>query len=125
MISSVSTVNFKANPVQSAQERINAPGKFTKPDSAPLKPENEPKKKHGFLKALAGLVVAAAVVGGGLVIGVRTKALKALSQAELKDAKLLKKSVHYLAKAGEWIDTNVCKRVMNWIAKEPKTPKTP
>ncbi len=112
MISSVSSVSFKSNaPVQSAQERISAPGKYTMPEASAQKPEQAPKKKHGFLKALAGIVVAAVVVGGALLLGVRKGGLKVLDEVNLKDAKFMEKAKHYLAKAGEWVDTNIWQKI--------------
>ena len=112
MINSVSSVSFKSNaPVQSAQERISAPGKYTMPEASAQKPEQAPKKKHGFLKALAGIVVAAAVVGGALLLGVKKGGLKVLDELNLKDAKFMEKAKHYLAKAGEWVDTNIWQKI--------------
>ncbi len=112
MINSVSAVSFKAAaPGVSPQDRINAPGKFTRPEASAPKAEDAPKKKHGFLKALAGLVVAAVVVGGGLLLGVKKGGLKVLDEAAIKDAKFMKKIGHYLAKAGEWVDTKIWQKL--------------
>lgn len=81
------------------------------PEASAQKPEQAPKKKHGFLKALAGIVVAAAVVGGALLLGVKKGGLKVLDEINLKDAKFMEKAKHYLAKAGEWVDTNIWQKI--------------
>ena len=113
MINSVSAVSFKAAaPAQSAQDRINAPGKFTKPDAqVPAKHEDTPKKKHVFLKALAGVVVAAIVVSGALIAAVRGGKLNVLDDVALKEAKFKQKIGHYLGKAGQWLDSNIWQRL--------------
>ena len=112
MINSVSAVSFKAaTPAQSAQDRINAPGKFTRPEASAPKVQDAPKKKHGFLKTLAGLVAAAVVVGGALLLGVKKGGLKVLDDVALKDAKFKQKVGHYLAKAGDWVDTKIWQRL--------------
>ncbi len=111
MISSVSAVNFKGSAPVSAQDRINAPGKFTKPEVQAPKPEEAPKKKNKFLKALAGVVAAAIVVGGALLLGVKKGGLKVLDETALKEAKFMKKVGHYLAKAGDWVDTKVWQKL--------------
>lgn len=109
MINSVSAVSFKAAPSAVPADPINRPGKFTKPEAAPK--EEVPKKKGGFLKGLAKLVVAAVVVGGALLVGFKKGGLKVLDEAAMKDAKFMKKVGHYLAKAGEWVDAKVWQKI--------------
>lgn len=121
MLNSVSAVSFKANPtVQSAQERINAPGKFTKPEASTQNIVKAPKKKHTLLKVLGGLVGAAVVVAAGTLIGVKTDKLKVLP--DLNGAKFMQKVGHYLGKMGEWIDTNMWQRVVKLFSKNPQAP---
>lgn len=107
MISSVSAVSFKAN--APAQDPISRPGAFTKPET-PVKQE-APKKKGKFWKGLAAVVVAALVVGGGLIAGKKANVLKTLDNGALKDANIWKKAGHYLAKAGEWLDGNILQKI--------------
>ncbi len=112
MINSVSAVSFKgAASEMSAQERINAPGKYTRTNSSGSKTEGAPKKKHGFLKNLARLVVAGAVVGGALLLGFRKNVLNVLDDAALSDAKFMQKVGHYLGKFGKYIDEKVWSRL--------------
>lgn len=107
MINSVSSVSFKANP-QSAQERLSAPGKFTKPQAI----ENaKPQKKGGFLKGLAKLVAAVIIVGGGVLLGYKKGLFNVLP--DLENAKLMEKAGHYLGKAGEWIDNKAWSKLAN------------
>lgn len=66
MVNGVSSVSFRSNsaPVNS-EDLLSRPGSFSRPmEQAPVA-QKEPKK-HSFLKTVAGLVVAAAVVAGGL-----------------------------------------------------------
>ncbi len=107
MINSVSSVSFKANP-QNAQERLSAPGSFTKPQVV-----DKPKKKGGFLKGLAKFVAAAIVVGGGVLLGYKKGVFKVLPH--LENAKLMEKAGHYLGKAGEWIDDKAWSKLANLV----------
>lgn len=110
MISSVSAVSFKANPqTQSAQDRINSPGKFTKPETAA--PAQAPKKKHRFLKALAGIVAAAIVVGGAALLGFKKGKLNVLDAEALKNAGFMEKAGHYFGKLGNWVDSNIWQKI--------------
>lgn len=112
MISSVSAVSFKANtPGVQAQDPISRPGSFTKPEVVSPKADKAPKKKHGFLKGLVGVVVAAAVVGGALLAGFKKGALKVLDAGALKDAKFMQKVGHYLGEAGKWLDSNIWQKI--------------
>ena len=112
MINSVSAVSFKAAaPAQSAQDRINAPGKFTQPDAQiPAKQDAAPKKKHVFLKTLAGIAVGVIAIGTALRFGFAKGGLKVLDEAAMKEAKFSEKIGHYLGKAGQWVDTNIWSR---------------
>lgn len=112
MISSVSAVSFKANtPGVQAQDPISRPGSYTKPEVAPSKADKGSKKKHEFLKGLVGVVVAAAVVGGALLVGFKKGALKVLDAGAVKDAKIMQKVGHYLGTAGKWLDSNVWQKI--------------
>lgn len=100
-----SGVAFKANAGDKVTpEMISRPGSYEKQDSAEFSAKTE--KKGGFLKSLAGIVVAAAVVLGGLVMAAKkgwTKALPAAvegAEAPKWTAKLSDK----LNKAGEGIE---------------------
>lgn len=110
MISSVSSVSFKANaPV----DPISRPGAYAKPNSVPA--DSAPKKKGKFLKALAATVAAAVVVAGGLVYGAKTGKLKTVEN--LADAKLLEKVGHYLSVAGKAIDEKVWQPIVKAVEK--------
>lgn len=111
MISSVSSVSFKANaPV----DPISRPGAYTKPESAPA--NAAPKKKGKFLKTLAATVAAAVVVAGGLVYGAKNG--KWFKQVEnLADAKFMDKAKHYLAVAGNAIDEKVWTPIVEAVQK--------
>lgn len=111
MISSVSSVSFKANP---AYDPISRPGAYARPESAPV--DSAPKKKGKFLKALAATVAAAVVVAGGLVYGARNgKWFKQVD--DLANAKFMDKAKHYLAVAGNAIDEKVWQPIVRTVEK--------
>ena len=115
MISSVSAVSFKAN--APAQDPISRPGAFTKPE-APVKQE-APKKKGKFWKGLAAVVVAALVVGGGLIAGKKANVLKTLDNGALKDANITPDKIDYInahgtsTPKGDIFEFNSVKTVFN------------
>ena len=65
MVNPVSSVSFRANSTQLPDDFLSRPGAYSMPaQEAPV--QQQPKKKHTALKTIAGLVVAAAVIAGGL-----------------------------------------------------------
>ena len=102
MISSVSSVNFKAN---APMDPISRPGAYARQDSAPV--HSAPKKKGKFAKKLLAFVATAAVIAGGLVYGAKNgKWFKQLDK-DLASAGIMDKAKHYLAVAGNAIDEKV------------------
>ena len=115
MISPVSSVSFKANPAAMPQDPISRPGSFSQPVAMHEAPH---KKKHGVGKALAKLVVAALVVGGGLILGFKKNAFKVLDEAALKDAKFMQKVGHKLGKWGKSLDEHVWSKVTKLFSRK-------
>ena len=66
MISPVSNVSFRAQDAasQSAEDILSRPGAFAKP-AAPVNPPAK-KNNHTFLKVVAGVLIAAGIIAGGL-----------------------------------------------------------
>jgi len=65
MVNPVSSVSFRAqeSAPQSAEDILSRPGAFARPEPQVNQPA---KKKHTFLKTVAGILVAAGVIAGGL-----------------------------------------------------------
>ena len=66
MVSPISNVSFRAQEAAqpSVEDILSRPGAFAKPEPASV---NQPaKKKHTFLKVLAGILIGAGVIAGGL-----------------------------------------------------------
>ena len=122
MIYSVSPVSFKAADVQaqrSAADRLYDPQRFQMPEA-----QANPKKKHGFLKALGWIVGTAAVVAGLLYAGNKTQVFEKLMA---KDNAILKKSGEYLDIAGKWVAdkcafvVDKAKEGVNWVVSKVKS----
>ena len=115
MIHSVSPVSFRSNTVAAApQDPISRPGRFTTVDTAPK--AASPKKKGGFWKGLAITVASLAVVAGALVAGVKTGKLNKVE--DLANAKFMQKVGHYLAEAGNWVDTKMWQPIVKLFNKK-------
>lgn len=65
-INPVSCVSFKSQNIDSIDDFLSRPGAFSRPEQIVLN-DPAPKKKHSFLKAAAGILVAAGVAAGALV----------------------------------------------------------
>ncbi len=119
MIHSVSPVSFRSTQAATApQDPFSRPGKFTMPEAAA--PEVKPKKKGKFFKKLAiGLGVAAAVAAG-LIVGVKTGKLSQVQ--DLTNAKFMQKVGHYLAVAGEWLNTKAWQPIVKLFNKGAANP---
>lgn len=119
MIHSVSPVSFRSTAATTvAQDPFSRPGKFTMPEAAA--PAAAPKKKGKFFKKLlVGLGVAAAVAAG-LVIGVKTGKLNKVQ--DLANAGFMQKAGHYLAVAGEWLNTKAWQPLTKMFTKNAANP---
>lgn len=115
MVSSVSSVSFKAN--GTSYDQFSRPGAYARPETL-VQPET--KKKSSAAKAgiiTASVVAGALAIGGALLAGYKKGGLKVLE--DVKKAEGFGQKVgHYLGKAGEWLDdkvwtnlTNRCKKV--------------
>ncbi|MBE7709923.1 MAG: hypothetical protein E7Z93_05705 [Cyanobacteria bacterium SIG32] len=114
MIHSVSPVSFRSATAaaSAAQDPFSRPGKFTMPEAAA--PEAAPKKKGKFLKKLAIGVGVAAAVAAGLIVGVRTGKLNQVQ--DLANAGIMQKAGHYLAVAGDWLNTKAWQPVAKFFS---------
>ncbi len=112
MINPVSSVSFRSSAVgaTAVQDPFARPGKFTMPESAPV----TPKKKGKFWKGLAIGVGAALAVSAALIAGVKTGKLNKV--ADLSNAKLMQKAGHYLAVAGEWLDSKAWQPIAQFVS---------
>ncbi len=110
MVNSISGVRFCGD----VDSILSRPGKFSNPAGAnetkapaqaPTQAGGEEKKSSGAGKKVVGTVVTLAVIAAALVAlpKVFPNAIKALSEAELKDAKWTQKIGHYVAEVGNAI----------------------
>lgn len=114
MVNSISGVRFCGD----VDSILSRPGKFSNPAGAnetkapsqspaqaPAQAAGEEKKSSGAGKKVAGTIVTLAVIAAALVAlpKVFPNAIKALSEAELKDAKWTQKIGHYVAEVGNAI----------------------
>ena len=119
MLKSVSNVSF-GQTTASKPVDLNAPQKYPRPDASV--PQAEPKKKSNkFLKAVAGLVVAAAVVTGAMVAGNKLGWFDKLAQSAGKN--WIKNSAEWLNNSGEKIaefGMNCFNKVKGLFSKAPQ-----
>lgn len=101
---SVSGISFRAGScTDSARDVLNQPQKHTSsPQSAAQAPEAAPvkKKSNKFLKAVAGVVVTAAVIAGGLAAGKYFGGFDKLIKYAGEDAKGFKAGLKTVANWG-------------------------
>jgi len=108
MVSPVSNVSFRAQEAvsPSVEDILSRPGAFTRPEPASV---NQPaKKKHTFLKVLAGILIGAGVIAGGLY-GLKKGFPDVFKVTEnIKDLKGLEKIKAYattgVAKGAEYVE---------------------
>lgn len=120
-ISPVSGVSFRANEVDTAS-LLERPGKYSIPDAGKdefVVPEGG-KKKSSLGKKLLKTLAAAAVVAAGLVALKKFNVVKILNPEAMKDAKILPKIGHYIAKAGEAIAKYTYEPIVALFNKTPK-----
>lgn len=104
----VSGVSFRGPSLESARDILNNPQSQQRQQAAPA--NNAPAadafvkpKKHSFLKAAVGTIVAAAVIAGGLVAGHKLGGFDKLVAAGAKDgANIVAK---YAGKAAKGLNT--------------------
>lgn len=119
MINSVSSVSFKANPAPSMQDIINAPGRYVRQDILP-RDEVKVKDERKIIKTIVGLVAAGIAVAGTLLLGAKKGWFKVLDETALGNAKFTEKVGHYLAKAGDFLDTKVWQKMTGLFNKAEK-----
>ena len=123
----VNGISFRAC-TDSARDMLNQPQTHSRPQAAAEAPAMEaPKKKKGnkFLKALAGVVVAAAVVTAGLAAGKHFKGFDKIIEKVGADAtgvkSWIKTGAEYANKGGEAIigfGKTVCNAIKNILPKK-------
>lgn len=106
-VSPVSSVSFRAQEAtqQSVEDILSRPGAFARPETQVSQPA---KKKHTFLKTVAGILVAAGVIAGGLY-GLKRGFPEVFKVTEnIKDLKGLDKIKAYVttgvAKGAEYVE---------------------
>lgn len=121
MVSPISSVRF-GNTESNVQDILSRPGAFSRPAEEQQAPATQTQKKSGsFLKKVAGLVAAVAIIAGSLGALKHFNVVNKLSANELANAGFFKKIPHYLAVAGEQINKSgkaVIETVKGWIPKK-------
>lgn len=137
MVNRVSNVSFRSGSAPVSDDFLSRPGAYAKPqESSAAQPASAPKKKHSVLKAIAGVVVAAAVVAGGLYAAHKygSKTFDAAKEfAEFKELDFIPKWKGYITtaigKAGKAIEdagNSVVAKCGEWWAKAfPKKAAAP
>lgn len=127
MLSAVSGVSFRGTENADFQRLVESEGKFANPagtgaaqqpaaDTVDLSTKvEEPKKKGGKAGKIIGGLVAAVIIGGLALFGLkRGDVLKINPEA----TSIVEKATSKLAEAGEWIGTKMIDPLMNLFKKK-------
>lgn len=120
MVSPISNVSFRAQETvqPNVEDILSRPGIFAKPETTINQPS---KKKHSFLKAVAGILITAGVIAGALYIlpkqfGNVFKETKNIKDIESLTEKIQAYITTGVYKGGEYIDkwaSNIVKLFKN------------
>lgn len=107
-------------------EKLNSRGTYSQQNLLAYSSPNETKQKSGFLNFLGKMVLTTVAVGGA-ALGAR-KLIPQIKNINLTetlaaDAKFADKAKNFIAKAGEWVDTNIVKKAAK-IIEDIKAKKT-